>query len=272
MRTEIYYFSGTGNCLSVAKELAELLQATLVPIASQKDKSADEINADKIGIIFPVYYGELPIIVRDFAKKLTGIGSKYIFAVCTYGGGASQSLKILKNILTEGGGTLSAGFGIHMPQNAFHKPWENNQKIYAACSRRLGSVASIIESMKQGMFYENWLLQLLLLPMHELFKPLYKKGFLKYSNAPTDTPLDELMAMTDKSFSTSEECNGCGICAKVCPVSNISLESKRPVWLNHCQNCLACYNWCPNKAIKGGIAQKDYYYCHPKVKIDEFMM
>jgi ferredoxin/flavodoxin len=272
MGTEIFYFSGTGNCLSAAKELADKMQAAIVPIASLKDRETVETDADIIGFVFPVYYGELPVIVRDFARKLTGINGKYIFAVCTYGGGASRSLEILKGILKEKGGMLSAGFGIHMPQNAFRKPWENNRKIYAACSRRLASVAGTVESGEQGMFYENRLLQALLLPMHELFKPLYKKGFLKYSNAPKDTPLDELMAMTDKSFSTSEECNGCGICARVCPVANISLENKKPVWLNHCQNCLACYNWCPNKAIKGGVTQTGYYYRNPQIDITEFML
>jgi formate hydrogenlyase subunit 6/NADH:ubiquinone oxidoreductase subunit I len=49
------------------------------------------------------------------------------------------------------------------------------------------------------------------------------------------------------------------------------MTDKHPVWQHHCENCLACYNWCPVKAIQGGIAAKNYYYRHPQIKITEIM-
>jgi hypothetical protein len=33
------------------------------------------------------------MIIEEFARKLEGISGKYIFAVCTYGGAASASLR-----------------------------------------------------------------------------------------------------------------------------------------------------------------------------------
>jgi len=49
------------------------------------------------------------------------------------------------------------------------------------------------------------------------------------------------------------------------------MTDNRPVWLHRCENCLACYNRCPTKAIRGGIASKGYYYRHPNIGITETM-
>jgi ferredoxin len=169
------------------------------------------------------------------------------------------------------GGELSAEYGIHMPQNAFLKAWENNDKIIARGSRKMDVVARNTKDGKRGAFFRNIPLDLMLSPMHTLFKPLYVKKFVQMTGAPADTPFDELIAYSDKNFITNADCNGCGLCARVCPVNNINIADGKPLWLHHCENCLACYNWCPNKAIGGGVAQKGYYYRHPKVKIAEFI-
>ncbi len=83
MSTEIYYFSGTGNSLAVARDIARKTNGKLIPIPSIMDKERIKTDADVIGIVFPVYYepyGGVPLIVRRFVRKLEGIGSKYIFA------------------------------------------------------------------------------------------------------------------------------------------------------------------------------------------------
>ena len=86
---EIYYFTGTGNSLAVAKMIAERTGAKLIPIAAVMDRKAIESAAEAVGIVFPVYYATnetgIPIIVKRFVAKLTDIGSKYLFAVCTSG-------------------------------------------------------------------------------------------------------------------------------------------------------------------------------------------
>lgn len=272
MSIEIYYFSGTGNSLAVAKDIAEKAGGTLIPIASLLDKKMITTDADVIGIVFPVYYCELPIIIKEFAMKLENLKQKYIFSVCTYGGAASASLRILKRIIRSKGGELSAAYGIHMPQNAFYKPGENRQKIYSAWKKKLGLIVNNIKSQAKGMFYSNIVLELLFVPIHLiLIKPVCRKSFSKQLNMPYNSRFEELIHMLDKGFSTNIKCSGCGICSKVCPVGNIKIIDEKPVWLNYCENCLACYNWCPNKAIQGGISSKDYYYNHPEVKISEIM-
>ena len=85
MNIGIYYFSGTGNSLYVAKDIAAKTGGTLFPIASIMDCDVIKIDAEVIGMVFPVYYNELPLIIKRFTEKLDNIEHKYIFAVCTFG-------------------------------------------------------------------------------------------------------------------------------------------------------------------------------------------
>ena len=55
----------------------------------------------------------------------------------------------------------------------------------------------------------------------------------------------------DKHFNVSDACTHCGICQKVCPVNNIEYgHDKKPYFKHHCEQCLACIQHCPARAIK----------------------
>jgi len=271
MKSEIYYFSGTGNTLFTAENLANRLDAKLIPIASLVNEPGIETDDDIIGIVFPVYYGDLPVIVKRFLHLLKNIEGKYIFAVATFGGAAGASFKTIKSILEPKSAFLSASYGIHMPQNAFLKRWENNDATLNKAISKTEKIALNTKCKKTGIHYPGLLMKPVLMLLHEAFKPMYKKGMLKYSNASPETDFDTLIHLSDKSFTVSDSCNGCGICVKVCPVGNIDTGTGRPVWLNRCENCLACYNWCPKQAIQGGISQKNYHYRNNRVKIAEII-
>lgn len=71
-KAEIYYFSGTGNSLHVAKELQERIpETTLIPIVSLLNKESVNTDGETVGFVFPIHGMTIPIPVKTFLKKLT---------------------------------------------------------------------------------------------------------------------------------------------------------------------------------------------------------
>ena len=184
MSIQIYYFSGTGNSLAAAKDIAARIEAELIPIASVKDQKTVTSNADVVGIVFPVYYAYLPVVVKEFAEKLKGMQNKYVFAVCTHGGAAMGSLRLLKSILRKKGVRLSAAYGIHMPQNSFYKPRENQAKVLEGWHKKLALIVTNTRCKAKGTFYHNRLLELLITPSLPLITSACRKSFSKQTNLP----------------------------------------------------------------------------------------
>lgn len=52
-------------------------------------------------------------------------------------------------------------------------------------------------------------------------------------------------------------CVGCGKCEKLCPLNNVELVDKKPVWHDRCTHCMACIGNCPVNAIQYGDITKD---------------
>jgi len=104
-----------------------------------------------------------------------------------------------------------------------------------------------------------------------VIKPACVKQYTAETRMLPGTPLNMLIRMRDCAFRVSDACDGCGTCARVCPVQNIALADGKPAWLHRCENCLACYNLCPRRAIHGGIVKQDYYSLHPDVGVKDFV-
>ena len=86
MNAEIYYFSGTGNSHTIAKDIALKLDARLIPVTSVIHNERIKTGAETIGIVYPVYFLNLfPLIIGRFLRNLDDIDSKYLFAVCNFG-------------------------------------------------------------------------------------------------------------------------------------------------------------------------------------------
>lgn len=283
MNKEIYYFSGTGNSLAVARDIAEKIKGKLVPIPAVMDKESIKTDADVIGIVFPTYYepyGGVPLIVRRFTIKLEDINSKYIFALCTYGSGSFNALKCLEKIIHSCGGKLSAGFTVNMPNNMAGSSLNNpkkQKKMLMVWKENIEFICSQINDCKEikfntpnvlaGKLY--WLIRLILTPIIYIFKPLTLSHLKRYSNKGTYM---EMLPYMDRSFYTSDKCVGCGNCARICPVGNIELVEQLPEWQHHCEFCLACFHWCPKEAIESNELKDTVRYHHPEVKLSDMIL
>lgn len=89
LTTRVYYFSGTGNSLAAAMEIARQLNADLVSIPEAIRQRAFDLKAARIGIVFPAYLSSIagvPGIVLRFIQNIKSIENLTVFAVCSCGG------------------------------------------------------------------------------------------------------------------------------------------------------------------------------------------
>ena len=257
MQTVIYYYTGTGNSLWTARVLAEKLGNTeLVPMHRVISGSHGS-NADTVGFVFPVHIWGVPSLVRNFLQSMEKRPGVYYFAVAVNGGQVSRTLIQLKELMARDSLTLSAGFDIEFPSN--YIPWggpgpvEVQRNLFNAATEKINVAAEYISNRKSGLLEKGPLWQ------RVLFTGLYKMTY-------------NLVKTLDKNFYIDGTCTSCGICEKVCPVKNITLEAGRPVWHGRCEQCLACIQWCPEECIQYGKKTKNYErYHHPEVKVKDLL-
>jgi len=243
----IFWFSGTGNSLYVAKFLAEELGgAKLVRITEEAFGEAVGGEGAKVGFAFPSYYCNLPRAMRAFAERLEIKSGSYVFAVVAMGAIGQGSVGGLKKLLSKKGTALDYGKGVLTPANYVMKydPAESNK--FTGMNPKIDSALSkIAEEIKTG-------------------KRSVKSIPFAASNLYKD------VEALDARFVTNDGCDGCGVCEKVCPVNNIRIESGAPVWKRRCEHCAACISWCPKKAIDyGSLTQARRRYRNPKITLEE---
>ena len=79
---KICYFTATGNSLYVAKRIG----GELLSIPHLMKTGETEISDEAVGIVCPVYAGEMPRMVRAFLQKVK-ITADYFFFIYTFGMG-----------------------------------------------------------------------------------------------------------------------------------------------------------------------------------------
>ncbi len=242
----IFWFSGTGNSLYAAKRLSSELDMPLCRITDEPPRSPVGGKGEKVGFVFPSYYGNLPRAVLAFVNSLEIHPDTYVFAVVTMGAMGLGSVGALQSALSTKGVRLSYGRGIRMPANyviAYNPAdTEKSGKAMDRTNGRILRMAAEIAAEKQVI---------------RKF-PMVSNNL--YSNVEA----------LDAGITAGDGCTGCGLCQRVCPVGNISMEDGRPQWLHRCEHCVACISWCPAKAIEyADKTQRRRRYRNPFIKAEE---
>ncbi len=257
-KTTLYYFSGTGNTLYMAKRLKEKLnECELIPIAGLMNQNSINATSEKVGFVFPVYTWSLPKIVYNFVEKIDLSNTKYIFAVCTKGGPGRQYVIQMLNILLEpknkilDAAFLTKVFSAYIlaKPNPLHSKEKQIRRIKDAESK-LDEWAELIRDNKKTKGKKDSYY-----PMEDSYK-----SFIETVNTQ------------DEKYYTDDNCNGCGICVQICPVDNMVLVNEKPEWQHKCQLCLRCFHYCPQEAIQyGEYTEGRERYNHPYIKLKEFI-
>lgn len=266
LKTEIYFFSGTGNSLVIAKDLAARLEGDLLPIIPYLNKTVINTDAKIIGVVFPIYDFKAPELVENFVRHLADIKSKYIFAVASYGFLPLKATRKLAKIVESCGGKLSGGFIVQMPHNGIgHEPSvvEEQKELFNNWSVKLEMIKQYVVDQNEGKletknFFRHFILSGLFLRTIRELLPVLRQVIFKGWNSLT--------------FFADEKCNGCGTCNLVCPLNNITLTDGKPLWHDNCAACFACLQWCPKEAIQAGkltVNKKRYH--HPNVTLSDII-
>ncbi len=256
MKTKIYYFSGTGNSLKIARDLCEKLEeCELISIAKMFQKEHFILKSEIVGFIFPLYFFGLPKIVYDFINKIDVDEVNYIFAVITRGGDLdSWALYQIEELLKSKSKSLNAGFFMRMPANFYRNdPKALQDKIFKEKIKEIEKISKFIKNNEINY----------ILDISEKKRVKFEKTIHKFYKT---------VHQSDKFFYVDENCSHCGICEKICPVKNIKLVEGIPQWQHQCQQCVACFNFCPEKSIQyGEMTLKRPRYHHPEIGIQDMI-
>lgn len=256
MKKKLFYFTGSGNTLKLARDLARSAGAfDLVKIS--RSMEYDHRDCDVVGIVYPVYCFVLPNIVEDFLGKAQFSNTAYIFGLASYGGLLASSGRRLATLLKKRGHTLNAGFAIRMPGNATTVydvvASQKRDAMYQAERRRIPDIANSIGT-RSTCGVDTTL------------------GVLGRIASAIGPQMMKSIPSSDKAFFVDTNCNSCGICEKVCPVGNIAMSDGKPQWKHTCECCMACFHWCPKASIQGSEKTKSRgRYHHPDISLADMM-
>ena len=250
----ILWYSGCGNSRFVAETLSKELgdeRMIFIPEAARQAAALEFGQDEVLGIVFPVYSWSVPKLVSEYLRTVHVTGRPaYVFAACTCGDETGLTERHLKKDLHKQGLTLDAFFSFQMPETYINLPGfkldtdENALRKINGTQESLKETVRLIKQRTKGNFDRL-------------------KGGSSFLKSNILKPLFYGLLITDRKFRVSDSCIGCGICAKNCPLQNITIENDRPKWNGNCTNCMSCYHRCPKNAINFGkvtIGKGQYYF------------
>ena len=246
----IFCYSGTGNCLDMAKNIARELGDTDIVMMRSAPAVTDVRTAKRVGFIFPCYAGGLPGDVEKYVRQIQVGPMAYTFGVCQYAGYMGAGLHQLDGIIRLNYWRAVSHqcsciwlFPHHMMLPPM--PAKQAQKRSEKKAREIAAAVLAGERSKKH-------------------PPVMAVNALESKAWPV------LSKQKAKKFAVSGACIGCGQCARLCPKGNIRMEGGKPVIGTDCIQCLSCLQYCPKGAISvGNVTDKREHYHNPNVRAGE---
>ncbi len=239
----IFYFSGTGNSQYVAKVLGDATKEAVVNITRDEMEKELEYNlkeGENLGFVFPIYWWGMPVLVEEFVRKMKvklGVDN-YIYGVSTYGLQPHNGLKDLEKLLVKKGMYLDATYEVKMVDNYVVgydiAGKEKQEVIYSQARIKIDSIIHDVAERQHSKIGDI---------IGTTIKPIVHSVYKHTDHR--------------KKFYVTEDCTGCGYCAKNCPCQAIVMENNKPVWKENCSFCLKCIHSCPKQAVQNGKGTKE---------------
>lgn len=248
----VFYFSGTGNSLDVAKQAAAVFSDCRLESMARYIAQPYCIQDDVIGFVCPVYCFDLPPLVQKFIAVLQA-KPEYCFGLVTMGGDQGRALKHMQLLLGQKEIQLDYADAIIMPDNFFVTPPAKARTMLIEADQKLQSILTYLHDHRQDT------------------TQCMEKTLWKYGGVALCWWYMRNILNIEKLELDVNKCISCGQCVKVCPVGNITMQDGKPVPGNQCATCFACVRWCPKHALKlGGKGASDKKnYVNPNINIQE---
>ena len=230
----ILYFTGTGNSLYIARQLADE-NTEILSIPQMMKQGRHDFAADEIGIVYPIYGHMPPNMVRNFIKQARLLAG-YKFAMLTFGMLDFNAAEIWDNISRQSGTTFDYINTIVMVDNWLPNFNMADQiKMDKHIPEQLAKVKEDLDQQKK------WVK-----PATDAARRAHE-GFMYFSRLDPDIGF---LMRSEKYFQVTDACIGCGICTEVCPRGNYKLTSEGVKGEGDCDFCFSCIHNCPQHAIQ----------------------
>lgn len=238
----ILYFSGTGNSEYAAKRIGRELNDQVVNLFERiRGRDFTEIHSGSPWVVaVPTYAWRIPRIVREWLENTNLTGNRDIYFVLTCGESIGNAGVYLEKLCAAKNLHYLGCAAIPMPENYIamfsvpppDKALEIIEKAEGIIDKTAHMIMQNVPFPKLAVSAEDMIKSGV---VNQVFYPLFVHA---------------------KKFHASDACISCGKCAGICPLNNIYLENRKPVWGKRCTHCMSCINRCPRGAIEYGEHSK----------------
>lgn len=243
----LYYFSGTGNTLLIARKIQETFEGQAYEVELRKiieQIKAKEIDVPMdchLGIVVPVALQSTFPIIWDFIERLPEGKDRKIFLADTMESYSGGIVGPMKKILQRKGYQCIGAYEFKMAssmQKSSQEREHDKKKNKAALPLAETYVHALISEQTKWKR----------IPIASDVMRFISRGKLIWVKVSEGIHTDE------------DLCIQCKLCEKKCPMQAIHFENNH-MGINHnlCISCMRCVNYCPKNAIMIGkkpIVQK----------------
>lgn len=237
----ILYFSGTGNSRYIANALGALLDDEVVSINQYlKTKGCGNFHSGTPYVfVTPTYMSRMPMKVEKFMKSSSFKGNKNAYYIFSAGESIGNAYKYCQKLCTQKNLLYRGTTSVAMPANYVVMydvlPKEKAKEEAGKADNAIQRIAEQIKNVQQINLNPQ-------MSGHKSFSMI--------------APIFDSLIVSAKGFHADSTCTGCRTCENLCPLNNIKISNKTPVWGTECMHCMACISACPHQSINYGKKTK----------------